>query len=376
MKKTFVLTLILGIASLINAQIVNISDANFKAYLVANSEINTNGDSQIQVSEANAFAGTINIYDKGITNLTGIEAFVNITGLSCYSESGSTFPNQLTSLDISKNTKLKTLLCYGNLLTSLDVSKNIDLITIFCYDNQLTNLDVSKNTELLQLYCGNNPLKTLDISNNLKLIQLYCYQNQLTSLDISKNTALKYLNCQINQLTNLNINNITTLMYFFCYDNLLTSLDFSKNTNLRWLECYNNKLTNLILKNGNNENLIYMYSYNNPQLNCIEVDNIANASSNSGWQKDATASYNTNCILAVNDINKIEITIYPNPAKDILNFSQDVSNFRISDLSGKVVKQISSSEKSINVSKLAKGNYIISGKTKTGETINKKFIKE
>ena len=33
-------------------QNVNIPDANFKAYLVGNTAINTNGDSEIQVSEA------------------------------------------------------------------------------------------------------------------------------------------------------------------------------------------------------------------------------------------------------------------------------------------------------------------------------------
>ena len=38
---------------------VNIPDANFKAYLVGDSAINTNGDNQIQVSEAIAFNDTI-----------------------------------------------------------------------------------------------------------------------------------------------------------------------------------------------------------------------------------------------------------------------------------------------------------------------------
>ena len=41
-------------------QNVNIPDANFKAYLVGNSAVNTNGDSEIQVSEAAAFLGSIN----------------------------------------------------------------------------------------------------------------------------------------------------------------------------------------------------------------------------------------------------------------------------------------------------------------------------
>ncbi|MCH7534683.1 MAG: hypothetical protein IH948_02875 [Bacteroidetes bacterium] len=47
--------------ALVNAQIVNIPDANFKSYLVGNSSINTNLDSEIQVSEATAFTGTVSL---------------------------------------------------------------------------------------------------------------------------------------------------------------------------------------------------------------------------------------------------------------------------------------------------------------------------
>ena len=39
-----------------NEKIVNIPDANFKGYLLGNTAINTNGDNQIQVSEAAAFS--------------------------------------------------------------------------------------------------------------------------------------------------------------------------------------------------------------------------------------------------------------------------------------------------------------------------------
>ena len=74
---------------------VNIPDANFKAYLVGNIYINTNGDKEIQISEASAFNDTIDCGYLDISNLKGIEAFTALTGLSC---SG----NQLTSLDVSK----------------------------------------------------------------------------------------------------------------------------------------------------------------------------------------------------------------------------------------------------------------------------------
>ncbi|WDF47757.1 T9SS type A sorting domain-containing protein [Chryseobacterium sp. KACC 21268] len=81
-------------------------------------------------------------------------------------------------------------------------------------------------------------------------------------------------------------------------------------------------------------------------------------------------------MLYVTDSSLKPINIFPNPAKDILNFSVEVSNIKITDSSGKIVKQISTAEKAINLAKLAKGTYIISATTKTGETVNKKFIKE
>jgi hypothetical protein len=62
-----------------NEKIVNIPDANFKAYLVGNTNINTNGDTEIQVSEAAAFNGGINCGWMNIADLTGIEAFTALT---------------------------------------------------------------------------------------------------------------------------------------------------------------------------------------------------------------------------------------------------------------------------------------------------------
>jgi len=309
MKIKLTALMLLGFLTFLKSQIVNIPDANFKAYLLGNSQININNDNQIQVSEATAFTGTIDIYNKNVADLTGIQSFINITVLQCP-------VNNLTSLDITKNTKLTG---------------------VYCGNNQLTSIEISKNTELINLYIENN---------------------KISNLDVSKITALRAISCGGNQLT---------------------SLDISKNINFSWLYCPRNPfLTNLNLKNGNNTVLNSIYVPENPNLTCIQVDdvNYANSQPSYLWQKDATASYNTNCLLSVNDINKKEIAIFPNPVKDNLNFSVEVSNIKISDLSGKIIKQISTSEKAINLTKLSKGTYIISATAKTGETVNKKFIKE
>lgn len=330
MKKSFILIVLTIISSLAEAQIVNIPDANFKAYLLSNREINTDYDSQIQVSEAAAFTGTIDLYNMGINDMTGIEFFVNLTTLKCGW-------NNISTLDISKNSKLKALYCFLNQLTTLDVSKNLQLSILWCAGNKLTNIDVSQNVELSSLYCEGNQFISLDLSKNIALNSLSCGRNQFTTLDLSKNINLTWLYCNINPL-----------------------------------------LANLNLKNGNNTKLGSIYIIENPNLTCVQVDDVAYANSqpSSLWQKDATANYSTNCLLSTIDIKKLKIKIFPNPAKDIINFSEEISNIKITDLSGKIIKQISNSEKSINVSKLVKGTYIITAVSKSGEVINKKFIKE
>ena len=87
--------------------------------------------------------------------------------------------NQLTTLDVSKNTKLTDLWCFANQLTALDVSQNTALTRLFCDQNQLTALDVSKNTALKLLSCSSNQLTALDVSKNTALTDLSCYQNQI-----------------------------------------------------------------------------------------------------------------------------------------------------------------------------------------------------
>lgn len=178
-KKTLIV-LFCSVSFLIsNAQIVNIPDPIFKAVLVNDSGINTNSDSEIQVSEAIAYTGILNVGSLGIADLTGIEAF----------------------------TTIDWLFCANNLLTSLNVSANTSLVSLDCQYNQLTSLNLSSNTALSYLDCNGNQLASLDVSANSFLDYLTCNGNQLTSLNVSFNTLLDLLSCAGNLLTGLNVQN-------------------------------------------------------------------------------------------------------------------------------------------------------------------------
>ena len=175
--------------------------------------------------------------------------------------------NQLTDLDVSKNTALTVLVCSNNQLTALDLSHNTALTWLNCDENKLTALDLSHNTALKSLNCSYNQLTALDVSNTA-LTQLWCFKNQLTALDLSQNTALTWLDCDGNQLTTLDVSKNTALTKLLCNTNQLTALDVSKNTALTSLGCAYNHLTALDV--SQNTSLTTLYCSKN-QLTALDV---------------------------------------------------------------------------------------------------------
>ncbi|MBT4407658.1 MAG: hypothetical protein HOC79_07290, partial [Euryarchaeota archaeon] len=180
----------------------------------------------------------LDVREKEISDLTGIEAFTALTILHCEN-------NQLTSLDVSSNTALTLLFCENNQLTSLDVSANTALTSLYCGGNQLTSLDVSLNTALGILHCGGNQLTSLDVSANTALTSLHCNDNQLTSLDLSNNISLIHLVCHLNELTTLSVENNVELITLVAYQNQLTSIDVSNNPLLENLNIWGNQFSSI-----------------------------------------------------------------------------------------------------------------------------------
>ncbi len=173
-------------------------------------------------------------------NSKTVTLYGKVTGLDC------SF-NDLTTLDLSQNTALRSLTCAFNYLKVLDLSKNTALTDLICNENALTSLDISKNTALINLDFGKNKLKSLDVSRNAALKSLSFLANELTALDVSKNGALEVLNGSINKFTVLDLSKNVLLKRLDCRDNQLTVLDLSKNTALEELYCGENKLTVLDL---------------------------------------------------------------------------------------------------------------------------------
>jgi len=284
-------------------QNVNIPDANFKAYLVGNTAINTNGDTEIQVSEASVFNGYIYLADVifnlpggvFITDLTGIEAFVSLISLDCSFHA-------LTSLDVSACTALTYLDCRDSFWLSL------------------TSLNVSGCTALINLDCTGNSLSSLDVSSCTALTNLYCFNNQLTSLNVK------------------NGNNI-----------------------------------NMVSINDKGQPFYGFLASDNPNLSCIEVDNVAWSTANwlIAYNIDSSASFSLNCSGAgISDINESNtLMIYPNPTNGDftitgLELVGTVSSLSLTDMNGKVVKVLDTKATKFSMASIKPGVYflnIISG---------------
>lgn len=162
MRKNLLIFLgIICFTNLVNAQNVVIPDANFKNALLTgpNSGIDTNNDGEIQISEAQAYTDPIDVSNKNISDLTGIEAFTNIAILAC---SG----NNLTALNLSQNTKLERLFCMYNQIQNLYLQNNSSLYLLYCYNNNLKRLNIANgnNSNMTIFNAINNP--------NLRCIQI------------------------------------------------------------------------------------------------------------------------------------------------------------------------------------------------------------
>ena len=212
----------------------NFPDAKFRNVVSA---FDTNGDLLLSDEELEEVT-SLSCSGLLMESMKGIEHFTSLEKLFCDG-------NQLTSLDLTRNDKLVTVICSENLLDSLNVSTLKSLTYFDCRSNALTRLDVSASTKLVKLICSANALSGLDLSRNTKLDCVFCANNRLTSLDLSKLSVLKALDCGGNRLTKLDVGKNAKLDYLLCDSNRLTKLNVSKNAALEYLHCMSNQIGTL-----------------------------------------------------------------------------------------------------------------------------------
>jgi Leucine-rich repeat (LRR) protein len=309
MKK--LLPILLFFVTIANGQIVNIPDANFKAKLVALG-IDTNSDGNIQNTEALAVT-TLNVYQSSISDLTGIEAFTNLTELNCGGNQLTTlnvnalinltklycYSAQLTSINVVGLSNLSILECDGNQLSSINLSGLSSLTRLKCGSNQLTSLNVTGNTLLNYLDFSVNQISTINLSANTGLVTLAANQNNLTALNVTPLINLRTLYCAVNQLTSLNVNTLSQLRYLYCYDNQITSLNVSSLSNLLDLRCHNNQMTTFSVSGLTNLDTLEFGDVNMNPVNVSTLVNLTYLAFHNGLQTsmDFSNLQNMNALL-------------------------------------------------------------------------------
>jgi len=210
-------------------QEIYIPDAVFKQFLLDNTSINTRDDGKITYSEAQAYTNNIRISESNITDLTGIEEFVNINDLYIRDV-------QAPSLDISSMAKLNYLTIMNAAFESI-TAQNLSLLTEIAATGveSLQDIQLSGNSALTSVVFEDcSALETIHISANVALEDLAISCNEVATVstcDLSTNTALTSVKITAPSLTSLDLRNIPA-------ENLAT-LDVAGSENLTCINVSN-----------------------------------------------------------------------------------------------------------------------------------------
>ncbi len=342
----------------LHAQYTQIPDPGFEQFLI-NEGIDTEQvpDGQVLTSQINSIV-QLEIFEPepNITDLTGIEDFES----------------------------LEYLVIGITGLTSLNLSENTNLAAIFCILNpELEHINFNGTEALEYADIFQNGLTSIDVSTNHQLVGLWAYQNQISDINLGENENLIDLVLDENLIIDIDVTGLVNLIGLGCNNNLVTELDLTQNTSLENLFIDSNQLTSLDIRNDNNTLIDIFIATNNPDLQCILVDDAAYSTAN--WPDiDATTTFvetEAACdALSVNDAVLIgDIKVFPNPATSFFVLASPyytIQNVALYDLQGKQVKTFEGDEVGtprFDVSDLPAGVYFI-GMDIEGTRVVKKLV--
>ena len=323
MKKILFIWLLL-FSALLQAQYTLIPDSYFEGYLV-NAGIDTDG-------EVNGQVLTSDIADETQLTITGNIFITDLTGIEDF--------ESLNVLDIGQ---------MG--ITEIDLLQNINLEYISISDVSLESLDLSANINLTFLGLGLHPDAGM-------------FTSSITSIDLSNNILL----------SNLIIGH-----------SLITEVDLSNNPNINHLDLnFMQELTFVNIKSGANWDIGLLEVHDNPNLQCLQVDDpqaviegVIPPYDNWIIENNPLLTITDDCNLGLSEYLTSKVNIYPNPAQNILNINSDIfiNSVQVYDVLGRLVLQENNPTNQLDVSKISNGLLFVKLETDIG-IITKKIIKE
>lgn len=184
--------------------IVVFKDAHLKKCILATLP----GQAEVYLSTAQQIA-LVNCPGLGISDLTGLEAFIALTKLDLSGNKLPIFTLSFTSGGKPAPSKLQ----------SLDLS-----------NNQITTLDVTTHPQIQFLSASNNQLGSISLNANTYLVVLDASHNKLTSFNLPVQSTLAYADLSYNNLTSVlnqfstNLSQLTGLSYLDLSHNSLPTI--------------------------------------------------------------------------------------------------------------------------------------------------------
>ncbi|MEY2703807.1 MAG: hypothetical protein RLY43_2446 [Bacteroidota bacterium] len=298
---------------------------------------------------------------------------------------------------------LTTSFVNAQIITFSDTNFKNALVNTNCVDNDNNSIgeaDVDTNNDNeIQLTEAQNVSRLLVLNQNINslngienftnLIKLNCSGNNLTTLTLHNNNTLTSLFCNSNQITSLTLSNLPSLSEVNCSYNLIQSLDlsttgfmqgnFSNNPNLQFINLRNNVLNMCLVFPFPGSDYTCVMFLDCPALQMVCLDDNENMGFFSGPpQNNVQFNTTSNCYLSSDSFANDEVTLFPNPVKNELYFSFNMTVFidqiNIYNSLGQVVKRFKEPKLSIDLSDLNSGYYHIEFISNEGK-FRKNFIK-
>ncbi len=335
--------------------------------------------------------------------------------------------NQITSLSVEGCDSLYVLDCSDNRLTSLDVSSARLLVALSCGTdfqeehilperrNQLTSLDLSKNSNLAWLNCTGNLLTSLDLRQNTDLWRMDLRSNRLSELLLieQKDTSCKEMffsgnklalseNYKIKQhfpesMSVISKNGFGMQTRDYIYHDISLSLKVGEAQDLRSEMAFDGEKTIMrVMRDGDilDEKL---YKFENDQLSFLKPGlytvRLTNDHVRLGFENDlVVVTYHIQVLENADNPSggnaanespaESALRVYPNPVSNVLSVEWrepavecESILVRILSLSGRECARFTSGFENMPVDHLPAGLYILEATTSTGRIYHQKIVK-
>jgi hypothetical protein len=403
--KSLTRLLVLMCTTIFYAQNISIPDPVFKTRLLNHDPIiDTNADGEIQINEALAVTNALylsgdNSSDDNIEDLTGLEAFVNISTINASNNEITSIDvsqhialenlrlsnNALTEIDLSQNMLLRLISMYNNNLNSLDLTNNPALISVLLSDMDLGTLNTSLNPLLRNLVAENCNLSSMELSNNSNLEIIILHNNPLQELDLSNTIVVEELGLITTQLTSLALGMLPALKKVNLSGCELLHLDLSANTALEEIDLRSSLvLEEINFKNGSNNNLDITSAFpsnftNLPELDRVCIDDVDSALA--AFILDDVGhpvTFSEDCsFLELKEKEVATVIIYPNPTQNNITIETQhtISSLQLFTIYGVIIKPKMLNNKQVDMSFLSQGMYLLHINFENGMHLTKNIMK-